>query len=105
MSEEEDSMNYAKPIIQTHESCIVDISNQSYALYEMDWISIHDYMDKAHAHPLYSLCPTSYVSQSCLELRISWFLLLHHLDDDIQRLVLDIIIEGMIVVYNLCRVH
>lgn len=74
------------------------IPHQSYVLYEIDWVGICEYMDRAHIPPLYSLCPSSYVSPSCLELdNAPWVLILHHLDHDELGLVTSILAEGRLV--------
>lgn len=67
---------------------------KSYALYEMDWLAIEEYMDKVHLSCLHWLCISSYVSPSCLELMVPRVLLLHHLDLHALQIVADMIHEG-----------
>lgn len=87
-----ETMKYAYP---TSHGPPTDVArHQAYVLHEMDWVELGEYMDRAHIPSLYSLCPSSYVSPSCLELKVPWALLLHHLDLDVQRIVMNMIIEG-----------
>lgn len=58
-------------------------------LYEMDWNQVAEYLDALHLPLLVVLCTSSNVSPTCLGLNFPWVLLLHHINSDTQRRVLE----------------
>lgn len=69
-----------------------------YDLHEIDWVYISDYLCGVHLPPLFWLCSSSYNSSwSTIDKlhTIFWAPLIHNLDGDIQRTVVEIIQAGI----------
>lgn len=71
----------------------------SFDLHEQDWVYISDYLDAIRIIPTLCLSTSSHGSSWCLRPRLAgmpWVTLLHHIDVDIQRIVTDLVCDGML---------
>lgn len=63
-------------------------------LFEMDWMSISAYIDNPHMPLLYILCPSTYVSPTCLGVMEHWYLVLRYLNDEMLQIMVTLLSEG-----------
>lgn len=77
--------------------------SQFYDINEMDWLNVSDYLDNIRGASLFWLTSTS-SNESLLSvidglMQVPWILLLHHIDLDLQNVVIAMIQDGNSLLY------